>query len=113
MNICTIIEKKPSAGIPNMLIGESGSYMQPGILYVWCSFFLSVRTRQIIPTNFVLALVPFAVSTTILVGMGLPVNILRTFQMMAVAELSTTNGNPSVSQAKDSSLRRFVAKTFT
>ena len=87
--------------------------MQPGILYVWCSFLSLVSTRRIIPTNFVLALVPSAVSSIILVGMSLPVNTLRMFQMMAVVELSTTNVNPSVSQAKDSSLGRFVAKTFT
>ena len=59
-----------------------------------------------------LALVPSAVSRMILVGMSLPVNTFRKLQMMAVAELSTTNGNPSVSQAKDSSLGRFVEKTL-
>ena len=96
-----------------MLIGESGSYMQPGILYVWCSFFLSVRTRQIIPTNFVLALVPSAVSGIIFVGVSLPVKTLCALQMMAVAELSTTNGDPYLSQVKDSLLGCFLAKTFT
>ena len=59
-----------------------------------------------------LALVPSAVSRMILVGMSLPVNTFRKLQMMAVAELSTTNGNPSVSQAKDSSLGPFVEKTL-
>ena len=113
LNVCNIIEKNPSVGIPNMLIGESGSYMQPGILYVWCSLLLSVRTRQIIPTNPVLALVPSDVSSIIFVGVSLPVKILCMLQMMAVAELSTTNGDPYVSQAKDSLLGRFVAKTFT
>ena len=63
--------------------------------------------------NFVLALVPSPVSSIILIRMILPVNNLRTLQMMVVAELSTTNGNPSVSQAKDSSFGRFVSKTFT
>ena len=62
--------------------------------------------------NFVLALVPSPVSSIILIRMILPVNNLRKLQMMAVAELSTTNGNPYVSQAKHSSLGQFVAKTF-
>ena len=74
--------------------------MQPGIFYVWCSFLSSVSTRRIIPTNFVLALVPSAVSSIILVGMSLPVTNFHTLQMMAADELSTTNGNTSVSQAK-------------
>ena len=84
--------------------------MQYWILYVWCSFFVSVSTRRRIPTYFVLALVPYYVSSIILVGTSLPINTFRTLQMMAVVELSTTNGNPSVSQAKDSSLGRFVEK---
>ena len=84
--------------------------MQPVILSVWCSFLSSVNTRRIIPTNFVLALVPSAVSGIILVGVSLPVNTFRPLQMMAVAELSTTNSNPSVSQEKESLLGRSVEK---
>ena len=87
--------------------------MQPGILYVWCSFLSSVSTRQIIPTIFLLALIPSAVYSIIFVGVRLPVKTLHQFHMMAVAGFSTTNGNPYVSQAKDYSLGRFVLKTFT
>ena len=47
-----------------------------------------------------LALIPSAVSIIILVEVRWPVNNLRVLQMTAVAELSTKNGNPYVSQAK-------------
>ena len=75
---------------------------------------LSVRTRRTVPTNFVQSLISSAVSRIILVGVRLPVKNLRVLQMIAVEELSTTNSNPSVSQAKvDLSGRSFFANIFT
>ena len=75
---------------------------------------LSVRTKRTVPTNFVQSLIPSAVSRIILVGVRLPVKTLRVLQMIAVEELSTTNSNPYVSQAKvDLSGRSFFANVFT
>ena len=61
---------------------------------------LSVRTRRIVPTNFVLELIPSSIFSTILVGVKWSVKALRVLQIIVVVDLSTTNGNPYVSQAK-------------
>ena len=95
--IHAIIQYFPSDSIPKMLIGDSGSNMRLVILYAWYVFTLSVRTRHIVPTNFVLALIPSAVSSIILVGVRWPVKNLCVLQMIAVVDFSTKNGNTSVS----------------
>ena len=87
-----------------MLMGVTISNRQPGTAYVCGIFVLSVRTKRQIPTSWVLVLTQSAVSSVTLVGVRCLWNSLRSLLMMAVAELSTTNGIPSVSQEKVFSL---------
>ena len=65
---------------------------------MWCSFLSSVSTRRKSPTSFVVVVTPSAVAKVTLVGVSGPVNSLCSLYILAVAELSTTNGIPSMSQ---------------
>ena len=65
-----------------------------------CSLLSLISTRRTAPTSFVVVVRPSAVANITFVGVSGPVNSLRSFHNIAVSELSTTNGIPSLSQEK-------------
>ena len=68
-------------------MGESGSYIELGISYEWLFFFITSQYKTKCANKFCCCCV----------GTRGPTNNLRILQIMPVAELSITNGMPSVS----------------
>ena len=67
---------------------------------MWCSFLSLVSTRRKSPTSFFVAVRLSAVANVTIIGVSGPVNSLCSLHIIAVAELTTINGIPSVSQEK-------------
>ena len=65
-----------------------------------CSLLLLVSTRHKSPTIFVVVVGPSVVSNVTIIRVSGPWNILHLLYIIAVAELSVTNGIPSVSKEK-------------
>ena len=81
------------------------------ILKTWSSLLLFVSTSRRVPNVFFILVRPSAVSRVTRIGLNIPVNSLRPFLIIAVAELS--NGIPSVSHEKGCSSLASVVNFLT